>query len=58
MLVYQPTDRPEEAARTARELVAIRRDFTISAWANTQFRADKAGLAADIAALQAAGLPE
>ena len=36
----------------------IRRDFTVAGWARTQFRADAAGLAADLAALRAAGLPE
>ena len=41
----------------AEQLLSIRRDFTIAAWANTQFRADTAGLEADIAALRAAGLP-
>ena len=39
------------------ELRSIRKDFTIDSWANTQFRADTAGLDADIEALRAAGLP-
>lgn len=58
VLVYQQGSRGADAARTARELVSIRRDFTIGAWAQTQIRADAAGLEADIAALRAAGLPE
>ncbi|MCZ6592836.1 MAG: adenylate cyclase [Alphaproteobacteria bacterium] len=57
VIVYQQTDRPAEAKRTAEQLLSIRRDFTIAAWAKTQFRADKAGIEADIAALRAAGLP-
>lgn len=57
VIVYQQTNRTEEAKRTAEEFLSIRRGFTISAWANTQFRADAEGLEADIAALCAAGLP-
>jgi adenylate cyclase len=57
VIVYQQTDRPAEARRTAEQLLSLRRDFTIAAWAKTQFRADKAGIEADIAALRAAGLP-
>jgi adenylate cyclase len=57
VITYQQIDQPEEAKRMAEQLLSIRRDFTIAAWAKTQFRADKAGLEADIAALRAAGLP-
>jgi adenylate cyclase len=57
VIAYQQTDRPAEAKRTAEQLLSVRRDFTIAAWAKTQFRADKAGIEADIAALRAAGLP-
>ena len=57
VIVYQQTDRPAEAKRTAEQLLSIRWDFTIAAWAKTQFRADKAGIEADITALRAAGLP-
>ena len=57
VIVYQQTDRPAEAKQTAEQLLSIRRDFTIAAWAKTQFRADKAGIEADITALRAAGLP-
>jgi adenylate cyclase len=57
VIVYQQTDRPAEARRTAEQLLSLRRDFTIAAWAKTQFRADKAGIEADMAALRAAGLP-
>jgi adenylate cyclase len=57
VLVYQQVNRPEEAKKMAQQLISLRRDFTIASWANTQFRADKAGLEADIVALCAAGLP-
>ena len=57
VIVYQQTDRPAEAKRTAEQLLSIRRNFTIAAWAKTQFRADAAGIEADITALRAAGLP-
>jgi adenylate cyclase len=57
VICYQQTGRPAEAKRTAAQLLSVRRDFTIAAWAKTQFRADKAGIEADIAALRAAELP-
>ena len=58
VIAYQQTNRPEEAKVTAQQLLSSRRDFTIDSWANEQFfRADKAQLEADIAALRAAGLP-
>ena len=56
-IIYQQNGRPDEAKETAKHLLAARRDFTIAAWARTQFRRDKARLKADLAALQAAGLP-
>ena len=58
VIVYQQTNQPEEAKATAEQLLSIRKDFTTAGWANTQFfRADKAQLEVDIAALNAAGLP-
>ncbi|HET8728710.1 MAG TPA: adenylate/guanylate cyclase domain-containing protein [Alphaproteobacteria bacterium] len=57
VIAYQQIDRIEEAKRAAEQLLAVRRNFAIAAWANTQFRADAAGLEADIEALRAAGLP-
>ncbi len=57
VIIYQETGRPDEAERTARDLLSIRRDFTIASWASTQYRADRARLEADSAALRAAGLP-
>jgi adenylate cyclase len=57
VIAYRQIGQPEQAKQAAEQLLSIRRDFTIAAWANTQFRADKAGVEADIAALRAAGLP-
>jgi adenylate cyclase len=57
VIAYQQIDQPEQAKKAAEQLLSVRRDFTIAAWADTQFRADTAGLEADIAALRAAGLP-
>jgi adenylate cyclase len=57
VIVYQQTGRPQEAKQAAEQLLSIRRNFTVAAWVNTQFRADTAGLETDIAALRAAGLP-
>jgi adenylate cyclase len=57
VIAYQQIDQPEQAMQAAEQLLSVRRDFTIAAWANTQFRADTARLEADIAALRAAGLP-
>jgi adenylate cyclase len=57
VLVYRQIDRPEEAKQAAEQLLSIRRDFTVAAWANTQFRTDTARREADIAAFLAAGLP-
>jgi adenylate cyclase len=57
VIAYRQLDRMEEATRAARQLLSVRPDFTIAAWAGTQLRADTAGLETDIAALRAAGLP-
>jgi len=57
VIAYQQIDRLEEAKRMAEQLLSVRRDFTVAAWAKTQIRADTAGLEFDIAALRAAGLP-
>jgi tetratricopeptide (TPR) repeat protein len=57
VIVYQQTGRHEEARQAAEQLRIARRTFTIADWADTQFRADKKGHEADIAALRAAGLP-
>jgi adenylate cyclase len=56
VLVHQHLGQPDEARRYATELLSIRKDFTIDSWAETQHRADAAGIEADIEALRAAGL--
>jgi adenylate cyclase len=58
VIAYQQIEQPEQARRTAEQLLATRPEFTIAAWTKTQFRSDAARLEADIAALRAAGLPE
>ncbi len=57
MIAYQQSDELELAKQAAEELLAARRNFTIDAWANTQFRADKTQLDGEIDALRSAGLP-
>ena len=58
VIVYQQTGRPEEARRTAEQLLAARPNFTVAAWLKTQFsRRDMAQVEADAVALRAAGLP-
>ncbi len=56
VIVHQENGRPDQAKEAAKRLLSARRDFTIAAWEKTQFGNDKARLAADIAALRAAGL--
>ncbi|MDI1266199.1 MAG: adenylate/guanylate cyclase domain-containing protein [bacterium] len=58
VIIYQQTDQPEKARRTAEQLLAARPNFTIAAWLTTQFsRRDVAQVEADTVALRAAGLP-
>ena len=58
VILYQLSGRPDEATESARRLLAARPLFTVSAWLNTQILRDEARLAADAAALRAAGLPD
>ncbi len=58
VIVHHDRGDQERAAHAARRLLEHRRDFTIEAWAKTQFQADAQRLNADIAALRAAGLRE
>jgi adenylate cyclase len=58
VITYQEIDDTEEARRTAEQLMVARPNFTISAWLKTQYiRRDRGRVAADEAALRAAGLP-
>lgn len=58
VITYQLMGQPTLAKQTAERLLSVRKTFTISGWEKTQFRKDTAQLAAEIAALRAAGLPE
>jgi adenylate cyclase len=58
VIIYQQTDQPEKARRTAEQLLVARPNFTIAAWLETQFsRRDIAQVEADTLALRAAELP-
>jgi adenylate cyclase len=57
VIIYQQNGQPDEAKRTAKRLLAARRDFTIASWLKTQVIRNAARLEADTAALRAAGLP-
>jgi adenylate cyclase len=48
----------QAARKTATELKASRPAFTVAYWLQTQFRVDAAQMAADLASLRAAGVPE
>ncbi len=48
----------EEARETAVQLIAARPTFTVTSFLGTQFRSDVDQLAADVASLRAAGVPE
>jgi adenylate cyclase len=58
VIVHQQSGRPEQAKEAADQLMRARRNFTISGWAYSQFRADPGSLESDLAALRAAGLPQ
>jgi adenylate cyclase len=57
-MIYQQSGRSDLAKQTVKDLLTIRRGYSIAAWAASQYRADDDGLASDIEALRAAGLPE
>jgi len=56
-MIYQQSGRSDLAKQTIKQLLRIRRGYSIATWAESQYRADRAGMAADIEALSAAGLP-
>jgi adenylate cyclase len=58
VLCYQQTGRITEAKAGAQRVLATNPKFTIGNWRKTQFRNDVAQLEADVAALEAAGLPD
>jgi adenylate cyclase len=57
-IVLEQSGRLSEAREAASHLLAERPGFTVTAWARTQLRCDGEQLAADLASLRAAGLPE
>ena len=57
-IIYDALTRPDDALEQARQLLAARPDFSIASWRQTQHYSDPARLAADIAALRKARLPE
>jgi adenylate cyclase len=57
-ILQEQAGRLEEARRAGADLIAARPDFTVASWAKTQIRSDTEQLAADIASLRAAGVPE
>jgi adenylate cyclase len=57
-ILYQETGRAEQARAEIAKLLAARPNYTVRAFADTQFRRDTAKIEADLAALRAAGLPD
>jgi adenylate cyclase len=58
VMIQEQAGRLEDARRTAAQLLAARLGFTATSWLRTQFRADTEQMAADMASLRAAGVPE
>jgi adenylate cyclase len=58
VILHEQAGRLADARATAEQLKAERPNFTVSAWARTQLRSDSEQLAADIASLRTAGLPD
>ena len=58
VMIQEQAGRLEEARQTAAQLLSSRPNFTVASWRRTQFRADTAQMAADLASLRAAGVPE
>lgn len=58
VMIQEQSGRLEEARQTAIELLVARPSFTVMSWRRTQFRVDTVQVAADMASLRAAGVPE
>src|SRR5205823_10641449 len=58
VMIQEQAGRLEEARQTAAQLLSARPNFTVASWRRTQFRADTAQMATDLASLRAAGVPE
>lgn len=58
VMIQEQAGHIEAAGETATRLIAMRPAFTVTSWLRTQFRVDSEQLAADLASLRAAGVPE
>jgi adenylate cyclase len=58
VILYQQLGQPDKAKVWVTQLLLAEPKFTVSSWADTQFRKDTARLEAERAALRAAGLPD
>ena len=58
LMIQEQSGDLDEARETAAQLVAARPTFTVRSWLKTQSRVDKDQMAADLASLRAAGVPE
>jgi hypothetical protein len=58
VMIQEQSGQLEEAREMAAQLAAARPNFTITSWLRTQFRSDTEQMAADLASLRAAGVPE
>jgi adenylate cyclase len=58
VMIQEQSGHLKEARETAAQLLAARPTFTVKSWLKTQSRVDKDQMAADLASLRAAGVPE
>jgi adenylate cyclase len=58
VMLQEQAGRLEEARETAAQLAFARPSFSVMYWHQTQFRVDREQMAADLASLRAAGVPE
>jgi adenylate cyclase len=58
VMIQEQAGQLEDARETAAQLAAARPNFTVTSWLRTQFRIDREQMAADLASLGAAGVPE
>jgi tetratricopeptide (TPR) repeat protein len=58
VMIQEQTGLIDAARETAAQLIAARPTFTVTSFLRTQFRSDVDQLAADVASLRAAGVPE
>jgi hypothetical protein len=58
VMILEQSGQLEKARETAAQLAAARPTFTVQSWLKTQSRVDAEQMAADLASLRAAGVPE